>query len=79
MDKEGKEKVSFDGFLYKVRNLGWLLDPVEAAKYKSQLVQKGWRRAPYANRWNFDWYSLSLGVVIGATSCLAIISQTRKI
>lgn len=79
MDKDGKDMITFDAFLYKVRNLGWLLDPVEVAKYKSQLVQRSkGKRGNVVRNWSLDYYSLSIGLAIGAISCYAFISMARE-
>lgn len=77
MDKDKNNRVMFDGFLSKVRNLSWLLDPVEMAKYKSQLVQRGWARGGPRVGWEPEPYSMMFGFFLGSASCILLVYLLR--
>jgi hypothetical protein len=77
MDTSKHDAVAFDGFLSKVRNLSWLLDPVEMAKYKSQLVQRGWHKGGPRVRWEPDPFSLAFGFLLGSATSLLVVYMLR--
>eukprot|EP01126_Amoeba_proteus_P040671 TRINITY_DN4348_c0_g2_i20.p1 TRINITY_DN4348_c0_g2~~TRINITY_DN4348_c0_g2_i20.p1 ORF type:complete len:105 (-),score=24.87 TRINITY_DN4348_c0_g2_i20:91-405(-) len=75
MDKEGNERITFDNFLYKIRNLAWLLDPSEAAKYRSEIVdRRPEKKTKFRDVGTYDdpfvdTFSFSVGVVCGFVAC----------